>query len=179
MSRVGRKKIVLPDDVNVDFNGKSITIAGKMGMLSLNLRNEVDLKINESKEIEVILRIDNRSARAFQGLTRSLIYNMVVGVSRGFKKSLEVNGIGYKVEKIENKLILNLGYSHDVIFEIPEDISADLDRNIIKLSGIDKQKVGQTASSIRMLKPPEPYKGKGIKYVGERINRKAGKTGIK
>ena len=112
-------------------------------------------------------------------MTRSIVASMVLGVSKGFERNLEINGIGYRAEVKGKTIVLNLGYSHPINFDLPDGISAEVDRSIIKLSGIDKQKLGQTAASIRKLRPPEPYKGKGIKYVEERIQRKAGKTGTK
>ena len=116
---------------------------------------------------------------ALQGLTRSIIANMITGVSKGFERSLEINGIGYRAEVKGGTIVFNLGYSHPINFELPEGISASVDRSIVKISGIDNQLLGQTAATIRKLRPPEPYKGKGIKYVEERIRKKAGKTGTK
>jgi large subunit ribosomal protein L6 len=139
----------------------------------------VDLKL-EDNQIQVEIRQQDRKTRALQGLTRSLVDNMVTGVSSGFERVLEINGIGYRAEVKGQSLVLNLGFSNPVNFDLPDGVSASVDRNtIIKLTAIDKEKLGQTAASIRKLRPPEPYKGKGIKYAEERIIRKAGKTGTK
>ena len=139
----------------------------------------MDLKIADNL-IEVLTKTDTKKHLALQGLTRSLVDNMVTGVDKGFERVLEINGIGYRAEVNGNTLVLNLGFSNPVNFELPKDVSASVDKNtVIKLSCIDKEILGQTAASIRKLRPPEPYKGKGIKYAEERIIRKAGKTGTK
>ncbi|MGD8266832.1 MAG: 50S ribosomal protein L6, partial [Desulfobacterales bacterium] len=143
------------------------------------IHDDVDLKL-EDNQIQVEIRQQDRKTRALQGLTRSLVDNMVTGVSSGFERVLEINGIGYRAEVKGQSLVLNLGFSNPVNFDLPDGVSASVDRNtIIKLTAIDKEKLGQTAASIRKLRPPEPYKGKGIKYAEERIIRKAGKTGTK
>ena len=179
MSRVGKKPISIPEKVDVSLKDRLITVKGRKGTLSRKIHDDVDLKI-EDNLIQVEIRDQNRKARALQGLTRSLVNNMVTGVSNGFERVLEISGIGYRAEVKGQALVLNLGYSNPVNFELPDGVSASVDRNtIIKLTAIDKEKLGQTAASIRKLRPPEPYKGKGIKYAEERIIRKAGKTGTK
>ncbi len=179
MSRVGKKPISIPEKVDVSLKDRLITVKGSKGTLSRTLHEDVDLKIKD-KLIQVEIRHQDRKTRALQGLTRSLVDNMVTGVSSGFERVLEINGIGYRAEVKGQALVLNLGYSNPVNFELPDGVSAAVDRNtIIKLTAIDKEKLGQTAASIRKLRPPEPYKGKGIKYAEERIIRKAGKTGTK
>ncbi len=179
MSRVGKKPISIPEKVNVSLKDRLITVKGSKGTLSRTIHDDVDLKV-EGNVIQVVIQNEDRKSRALQGLTRSLVNNMVTGVSSGFERVLEINGIGYRAEVKGKALILNLGYSNPVNFELPDGVSASVDRNtVIKLSAIDKEKLGQTAASIRKLRPPEPYKGKGIKYAEERIIRKAGKTGTK
>ena len=138
----------------------------------------VDIKIDKST-VAVQIPDENRKSRAMMGLARSLVNNMIIGVSKGFERRLEINGIGYRAEVKGNAIVFNLGYSNPVNFALPKGISAQIDRSIVKISGIDKELLGRTAASIRKLRPPEPYKGKGIKYVEERIQRKAGKTGTK
>jgi large subunit ribosomal protein L6 len=179
MSRVGKKPIQVPDKTTVSVNDREITVKGKNGSLSLTLHPEVDLKI-EKDHIDVVLKTDSRKTRALQGMTRSIVDGMVVGVSRGYERVLEINGIGYRAEVKGKSIVLNLGYSHPVDFPLPSGITATVEKNnIIKLAGIDKHLLGQTAARIRQLRPPEPYKGKGIKYAEEHIQRKAGKTGTK
>ncbi len=179
MSRVGKKPIAIPEKVNVSFKDRLSTVKGSKGTLSRTIHDDVDLKL-EANQIQVEIRDQDRKTRALQGLTRSLVNNMVTGVSSGFERVLEINGIGYRAEVKGQSLVLNLGFSNPVNFDLPDGVSASVDRNtIIKLTAIDKEKLGQTAASIRKLRPPEPYKGKGIKYAEERIIRKAGKTGTK
>ena len=179
MSRVGKKPIAIPEKVDVSYKDRLITVKGSKGTLSRTIHDDVDLKL-EANQIQVEIRDQDRKTRALQGLTRSLVNNMVTGVSSGFERVLEINGIGYRAEVKGQSLVLNLGFSNPVNFDLPDGVSASVDRNtIIKLTAIDKEKLGQTAASIRKLRPPEPYKGKGIKYAEERIIRKAGKTGTK
>ena len=177
MSRVGKKSIQIPDKAKISYENKVLTVQGDKGTLSQSIHSEVDLKI-ENGVISVIPRLNSRNCRALQGLTRSLVDNMITGVTDGFERTLEINGIGYRAELKGNTIVLNVGYSNPVEFNLPEGITASVERNnIIKLFGIDKQKVGLTAASIRKIRPPEPYKGKGIKYAEEYIRRKAGKAG--
>ncbi|MDJ0990011.1 MAG: 50S ribosomal protein L6 [Desulfobacterales bacterium] len=179
MSRVGKKPISIPAKVDVSLKDRLVTVKGSKGTLSRTIHADVDLQV-DGNVIQVIIQNEDRKSRALQGLTRSLVNNMVTGVSSGFERVLEINGIGYRAEVKGQTLVLNLGYSNPVSFDLPKGISAAVDRNtVIKLTGIDKEQLGQTAASIRKLRPPEPYKGKGIKYAEERIIRKAGKTGTK
>jgi len=158
---------------------KAITVAGEKGSLTCKIHPDIDLKI-ESGFINVSTLSDDRSGRALQGLTRSLVSNMITGVNKGFERTLEINGIGYRAELKGKSIVFNLGFSHPVVFDLPDGINAAVEKNtVVKLSGIDKEKLGLAAASIRKLKPPEPYKGKGIKYSDERIQKKAGKTGTK
>ncbi len=179
MSRVGKKPISIPEKVDVSLKDRLVTVKGSKGTLSRTIHADVDLQV-DGNVIQVVIQNEDRKSRALQGLTRSLVNNMVTGVSSGFERVLEINGIGYRAEVKGQTLVLNLGFSNPVNFNLPKGISAAVDRNtVIKLSGIDKEQLGQTAASIRKLRPPEPYKGKGIKYAEERIIRKAGKTGTK
>ena len=179
MSRVGKKPIPIPEKVEITLKDRFITVKGSKGTLSRTIHDAVDLKLTDTS-IEVHAKTDTKKNVALQGLTRSLVDNMVTGVDKGFERVLEINGLGYRAEVQGNNLVLNLGYSNPVNFELPKDVSASVDKNtIIKLTCIEKEVLGQTAASIRKLRPPEPYKGKGIKYAEERIIRKAGKTGTK
>ncbi len=176
MSRVGRQPIVLPGDVTAEVEAKAVTITGPKGDLSRPILPGITVTV-ENGSLIVTRANDEASNRAKHGLMRALLNNMVVGVSRGFEKKLEINGVGYRVAAQGNDLKFNLGFSHDVIYKVPQGISVSIEQNTISVSGIDKQRVGQTAAEIRALKKPEPYKGKGIKYVEERIVRKSGKSG--
>jgi len=179
MSRIGKKPIAIPEKIKIEYQTGMITVQGQNGILKQAIHPAVDLQIEE-KQIAVVLKATDRKSQAIQGMVRSLIQNMVTGVSQGFERALEINGIGYRAEAKGQSLIFNLGYSHPINFELPKGVAATVERNnSIKLSGIDKQLVGQTAARIRELRPPEPYKGKGIKYAEEYIQRKAGKTGTK
>ncbi|MDY6791661.1 MAG: 50S ribosomal protein L6 [Thermodesulfobacteriota bacterium] len=179
MSRVGKKPITIPEKTKITYKDRIITVQGEKGVLTRSINPMIDLEINEGI-INVTMMKEDRVGRSLQGLTRSLVANMIIGVNQGFERALEISGIGYRAELKGKTIVLNLGYSNPVHFELPEGISAAVDRNnIIKLSGIDKEKLGLAAAAIRQLRPPEPYKGKGIKYAGERIQRKAGKTGVK
>ncbi|WP_319408479.1 50S ribosomal protein L6 [uncultured Desulfosarcina sp.] len=179
MSRVGKKIINLPGKTKIDYKDRELVVKGEKGTLTRTLHPAVDLAITE-KTISVTIDQEDRKTRSLQGLTRSLVANMVDGVSKGFERTLEINGIGYRAEMKGNSIVLNLGYSHPIDFPLPEGVDATVDKNnVIKLTGIDKEKVGQTAASIRKLRKPEPYKGKGVKYAEEYIHRKAGKTGTK
>jgi len=177
MSRVGKKPIPIPDKTKVTFKEGMFSVQGAKGTLSRQVHPEVNLKI-EDNNIHIVIDQNERKNRALHGLERSLVANMVKGVSEGFERILEINGIGYRAEVNGKQIILNLGFSNPVNFELPDGISATVEKNtVLKLSGIDKELLGHTASAIRRLRPPEPYKGKGIKYAEERIQRKAGKTG--
>jgi large subunit ribosomal protein L6 len=179
MSRVGKKPIPVPDKTKITYKDKVITVQGEKGSLERAIHPSVDLAI-EGGIINVTMVSNDRISRALQGLTRSLVANMLTGVSKGFDRVLEINGIGYRAELKGKSILFNLGYSHPINFALPEGISADIEKNnVVKLSGIDKELLGRTAASIRQLRPPEPYKGKGIKYAEEYVQRKAGKTGTK
>ena len=179
MSRVGKKPIQIPDKTTVDYVDRVISVKGQKGALSRTVHPEVDLKIVDGV-ISVEIEHQDKTRRALQGLTRSLVANMITGVSEGFERVLEINGIGYRATLSGRTIEFNLGYSHPIFFELPEGVDANIDKNnAIKLSGIDKEQLGHTAAAIRRLRPPEPYKGKGVKYAEEYIRRKAGKTGTK
>jgi len=179
MSRIGKLPVTIPEKVEVKINGRNIEVKGEKGSLTFTHSPQVSVKIEEGKVIVTPVWDD---AKALWGTTRSVISNMVEGVSVGYKKSLEINGVGYKFEVQGQKLILSIGFSHKVELEIAPELTVTPDdklKNVIHVSGIDKQKVGQFASKVKSQKKPEPYKGKGIKYQGEQIRRKAGKTGSK
>ena len=177
MSRIGRKPIAIPAGVDVKVDGSVVTVKGPKGELTNSFNPEIAIAV-EGNEIVVTRPTDNKEHRSLHGLTRTLISNMVIGVTEGFKKELQVNGVGYRVQKQGNNLVMNLGFSHQVIFCENDDITIDApDPNTIIISGPDKQKVGQFAAEVRGHRPPEPYKGKGIKYVDEVIRRKEGKAG--
>ena len=177
MSRIGKNPITIPAGVDVKLDGNVITVKGAKGTLTQKIRQEITVKI-EGSEIVVTRINDEKTARSLHGLTRTLIANMVEGVSNGFTKTLEVNGIGYRAQKQGNNLVMNLGFSHQVIMPEIEGISIDVPNpNLVVVSGPDKQVVGQFAAEIREKRPPEPYKGKGIRYQGEYVRRKEGKAG--
>ncbi len=176
MSRVGKLPIKVPNGVTITATDSEVTVSGTKG--SLSQVNLPGISVKQDGERIVVSRIDDEAEhRAKHGLMRSLVNNMVVGVSEGFSKKLEINGVGYRVALQGQDLKFNLGFSHDVFYKLPEGISAAVEQNTITISGISKQQVGQVAAEIRALKKPEPYKGKGIKYEGERILRKSGKSG--
>lgn len=180
MSRIGRMPIAIPAGVTVTIaENNHVTVKGPKGTLERALPLEMTIK-QEGDEVVVTRPNDLKKNKALHGLTRTLIHNMVVGVTEGYEKILEVNGVGYRAAKQGNKLVLSLGYSHPVEMVDPEGVTSVLDgQNIIKIQGIDKEKVGQYAAEIRDKRKPEPYKGKGIKYSTEVIRRKVGKTGKK
>ena len=177
MSRIGRKPINIPAGVEVKINDGVVTVKGPKGTLTQKVHPNMDVKV-EGTEVIVSRPDDEKLNRSLHGLTRTLIHNMVVGVTEGYKKELEVNGVGYRVQKQGKNLVMNLGYSHQVIVSDTDDITIEAPGpNRIIISGIDKQKVGQFAAEVREKRPPEPYKVKGIKYAGEHIRRKEGKAG--
>ena len=176
MSRVGKLPIAIPSGVTITVDADKITVAGSKGTLEQPTLPGITFK-QEGDELIVTRANDEPQVRAKHGLMRALLNNMVQGVSQGFSKKLEINGVGYRVAMAGNGLKLNLGYSHDVLYDLPEGINADVQQNTITVSGISKQRVGQAAAEIRSLRKPEPYKGKGIKYADERIIRKSGKSG--
>ena len=178
MSRIGREPIAIPAGVNVTIaDGNVVTVKGPLGELTESFSPVITIAV-EGDKILVSRPNDEKENRALHGLTRTLVNNMVVGVSKGYEKKLEIVGVGYRVEKQSGKIVLGLGYSHPVVFEEKDGVKFDCpDQNTIIVKGINKQAVGQVAAVIRSKRPPEPYLGKGIKYTGEKIRRKAGKTG--
>ena len=178
MSRIGKKPVSVPSGVEVKCEDNLVTVKGAKGTLSRQFSKELGIAV-ENGEVIVTRPTDDKEHRSLHGLTRTLIHNMVVGVSEGYTKELEVNGVGYKAAKQGKKLVLSLGYSHPVEMEDPDGIETKVDGNKIIVSGISKEKVGQFAAEIRDKRGPEPYKGNGIKYVDEVIRRKVGKTGKK
>ena len=179
MSRIGRMPVAIPTGVTVEIaEGNVVTVKGPKGTLVRELPHEMEIKIEDGHVI-VSRPNDLKRMKSLHGLTRTLIHNMTIGVSEGYTKTLEVNGVGYRAAKAGKKLTLNLGYSHPVEMEDPEGIETKVDGNKIIVSGISKEKVGQYAAEIRDKRRPEPYKGKGIKYADEVIRRKVGKTGKK
>ena len=179
MSRIGKMPIAIPAGVTVDVaENNTITVKGPKGTLTRVLSPEMEIKV-EGAEVVVNRPNDLKRSKSLHGLTRTLINNMVIGVTQGYEKSLEINGVGYKAAKEGKKLVLSLGYSHPVNMMDPEGIESSVDNNKIIIKGIDKEKVGQYAAEIRDKRRPEPYKGKGIKYADETIRRKAGKAGKK
>ena len=177
MSRIGRKPITIPAGVEVKVNGNEVSVKGPKGQLVNTFHQDMAIAV-EGNEIVVTRPSDVKEHRSLHGLTRTLIANMVEGVTNGFSKQLEVNGVGYRVQKQGKNLVMNLGFSHQVIVPEIDGITIDVPNpNQIIVSGADKQVVGQVAAEIREKRPPEPYKGKGIKYAGEHIRRKEGKAG--
>ena len=186
MSRVGKKPIPIVDGVTVTLNGPNVSVEGPKGKLSWTHRPEIAVEINTDEKVITVTRsADDRFSRSLHGLTRSLIANMIEGCSKGFVRGLEVYGVGYGVQLQGNKLTVNCGYSHPVVFEVPAGVTVDIqtpqargdtDPAKFTVSGADKQAVGQLAAKIRMARKPEPYKGKGIRYAGEYVRRKVGKA---
>ena len=177
MSRIGNKPITVPDGVEVKIDGHKVTVKGPKGTLEKEFHKNISLKL-EGNVVEVSRNDNEPFNRGLHGLTRTLINNMIIGVTEGYSKELQINGVGYRVAKQGNNLNLTLGYSHPVIFEAPAGITFDVpNQNTIIVKGIDKEIVGETAAVIRTKRPPEVYRGKGIKYTDEVIRRKEGKTG--
>ena len=179
MSRIGKKPISIPSGVTVEVKGNVVTVKGSKGTLTRTFVPEMKITV-DGTEVKVERPNDEKRNKSLHGLTRTLINNMVVGVTNGYEKTLEINGVGYKASKQGKKLNLNLGFSHPVVFDDPEGIETVVnEERVIIVKGIDKEKVGQYVAEIRGMRGPEPYKGKGIKYKDERIIRKVGKTGKK
>ena len=177
MSRIGNKPITVPEGVDIKIEGKHITVKGPKGTLERDIHNNISVEM-EGNEIKVTRMNDEPFNRSLHGLTRTLINNMIIGVVHEYSRELQINGVGYRVQKQGNNLNMSLGYSHPVIFEAPQGITFDVPNpNTIIVKGIDKELVGQTAAEIRTKRPPEVYRGKGIKYAEEVIRRKEGKTG--
>lgn len=176
MSRVGKSPITVPSGVSVTISDAEITVSGSKGTLSQFTMPDITVK-QEGEQLVVTRANDEPKVRAKHGLMRALLNNMVVGVSQGFSKKLEINGVGFRVALAGTDLKMNLGFSHEVVYKVPQGVTATVEQNTITVSGVSRQQVGQVAAEIRALKKPEPYKGKGIKYEGERIIRKSGKSG--
>jgi large subunit ribosomal protein L6 len=176
MSRIGKRPIPIPKDVEVEVQGDLLRVKGPKGELKCHVHPKISVK-KDGDKISVLTVDESREARSLHGLFGALIYNMVIGVTRGFEKVLEIVGVGYKAELKGRVAVLNLGYSHPIAFDLPDGIDANIEKSRIVLSGIDKELLGMTAAKIRGLRAPEPYKGKGIKYADEMIRRKAGKAG--
>lgn len=175
MSKIGKKPIIIPDGVTVKVTGKEVRVKGSKGELSLIVDNAVNIEMKD-KEMNLSIGDKTKENKSIWGTTRMLIANLIQGVSQGFEKRLEIQGIGFKAAlQGKNKIILSIGFTHPVELTAPEGVEFKLEKNFIIVSGIDKQKVGQIAAEIRASKPPEPYLGKGIRYVGEVVKRKAGK----
>lgn len=175
MSRIGKNPVAIPDGVTVDLAGETLTAKGRLGTLSLVVRNEVTATIADGN-VTIAPKDESKRARAMWGTTRALVNNMVTGVATGFTRNLDINGVGYRASVQGNALVLQLGYSHDINYPIPPDVKIACERpTAITISGADRQRVGQVAAEIRSFRPPEPYKGKGIKYSDEIVRRKEGK----
>ncbi|OUR93753.1 50S ribosomal protein L6 [Halobacteriovorax marinus] len=178
MSRIGKVPVVIPEKVEVKVNGAHVAVKGPNGQLEYTFTNKVTIAL-EGKEVKVGPVDESKESRSLWGTTRTLISNMVVGVSKGFTRQLIFNGVGYKALVRGENIILNLGFSHPIDYVLPKGVQAKVTKNVIDLSGCDKELVGFAAAKIRSFRPPEPYKGKGVKYAEETIIRKAGKAGSK
>jgi large subunit ribosomal protein L6 len=176
MSKIAKKPIILTQGVNVDVNGQIVNVSGPKGSLSFNIPGGIKIEINEGKLNVLQVKENDKLTNPVFGLTRAMIANLVKGVTDGFEKKLELTGVGYRAQSSGDTLTLSLGFSHPVIIKAKEGITFKVEENIITIMGMDKVIVGDTAATIRAIRPPEPYKGKGIKYVGERIRRKVGKA---
>lgn len=185
MSRVGKKPVIIPSGVKIEKSrgagsglsgNETLTVTGPKGSLTLDIHPKVEITISEKELLVNVAKQDNKKERALWGLFRALIQNLVDGVTKGFEKKLEINGVGFKVALQGTKLVMSLGFSHPVEMEVPKDLNVVVEKNQITISGADKQRVGQFAAEVRELKKPEPYKGKGIKYSDEVVLRKAGKV---
>ena len=175
MSRIGQNPIQIPDDVNIVIDGNLVKVTGKKGVLEFNKHNSMEI-LEVDGNLIVKRDSDGREQKSLHGTTRQMINNMVIGVSQGFSKELEIIGVGYQAQSQGQRLQLQLGYSHEIIFDIPAGITVTANRTEVKIDGIDKQLVGAVAAKIRSFRPPEPYKGKGIRYKGEYVRSKQGKT---
>ncbi|MDQ7782184.1 MAG: 50S ribosomal protein L6 [Desulfomonilaceae bacterium] len=179
MSRIGKAPVAIPDKVEVTYSPPILSVAGPKGSLTMPISDRVGVEV-EDNAIKVVPVDDHRKCRAMHGLTRSLIQNMVTGVTDGFTKSLEIVGVGYRAEAGSDSLTLNVGYSNPVVLPLLEGLTVEVEKNtIIHVRGIDKQQVGEMAARIRRVRKPEPYRGKGIRYLGEQVRRKVGKAGSK
>jgi len=179
MSRIGKLPIAIPDKVNVEVHDHTVTVKGPKGTLTMTAHPLIDVQVKD-RQVICGRPSDEKSHKALHGLTRSLIANMVEGVTRGFERKLELSGVGYRASMLGQNVNMSLGYSHPVVFPVPPGIKIEVrDQTQLTVSGLDKQLVGAVAAKLRSFRPPEPYKGKGVKYAEERIRRKAGKTGAK
>ena len=180
MSRIGRKPLEIPKGVQVTITPDTVSTKGPKGTLTLKRHKDIEIKQTKDDDKKDVIVFERKgdlgSMRAAHGLMRALVGNMLTGVTTGFTRQLEINGVGYKAEVKSPRIVLSLGYSHPIEYQLPEGISAKVDKNLLILSGIDRQALGAATAKIRSLRPPEPYKGKGIKYIEETILRKAGKT---
>nr|YP_010196618.1 ribosomal protein L6 [Gracilaria cervicornis]UAD84015.1 ribosomal protein L6 [Gracilaria cervicornis]UAD85851.1 ribosomal protein L6 [Gracilaria ferox] len=179
MSRIGKKNIHLPQNTNIEIIENNVNITGPKGKLSYKLPEVIRIKHNiKNQTLSLYKTHENKEAQKLYGLSRTLVNNMIIGVYKGFEKKLNIQGVGYRSQLQGKNLILNVGYSHPIIIEPPEDITIEVENNInITIKGIKKEKVGEIAAQIRRIRPPEPYKGKGIRYLNEKINIKVGKAG--
>jgi large subunit ribosomal protein L6 len=177
MSRIGKKPVEIPDGVEVKVSGRKVSVKGPKGSLDFDFHDDVEVKVSE-KEVLVAAKRSTKQASALWGLTRMLVSNMIGGVTKGYEKQLELQGVGFRMAVQGKKLNMALGFSHPIEVEIPEGLEAKIDKSILTISGMDKQKVGQFAASIRAMKKVEPYKGKGFRYVGEIVRKKAGKKAV-
>ncbi|MFH1783957.1 MAG: 50S ribosomal protein L6 [bacterium] len=178
MSRIGKNPINIPKGVEVKVQGTGVSVKGSLGVLSETISDKMSVSVSDD-QITVMRSSEEKTQKSLHGLTRKLIANMVEGVTKGFEKTLVIQGVGYRAEVKGDMLVLQLGFSHPVEFKIPKGITIKMDgQTKMTISGINKQHVGEVASEIRHLKPPEPYKGKGIRYLGEYVKRKVGKTGV-
>ena len=175
MSRIGQNPINIPAGVNIDLKGTLVKVRGEKGSLKYQVHKDMNISEHDGR-VHVNRNSDTREQRAIHGTTRQMIHNMVVGVSEGFSKELEIIGVGYQAQVERTRLRLQLGYSHDIYFDMPEGITVTANRTEVKVEGIDKQLVGAVAAKIRSFRPPEPYKGKGVRYKGEYVRSKQGKT---
>ena len=176
MSRIGKKPVAIPAGVTITLKDRSLTVKGPKGELKRELPDLVAVTV-EKNQVTFARDAEDGPTRARHGLVRALVNNMVEGVTKGFERKLEINGVGYKAEVAGQKLTMALGYSHPVVYDLPKGIGAKVDKNVLVLSGVDVELLGQTAAKVRSFRPPEPYKGKGVKYMEETIKRKVGKTG--
>ena len=176
MSRIGKKPVVIPPGVKAELKGSSLSVTGPKGTLQIEMHPKVKVVMAENEITVDIADKESKKEKSLWGLSRALINNLVEGVTKGFEKKLEVNGVGFKVQVTGQKIVMSLGFSHPVEVEIPKDLTVTVDKNVISISGADKQKVGQFAAEVRELKKPKPYKGKGIRYIDEVVRRKAGKV---
>ncbi len=176
MSKIGKKPVVLKEGINVNISGNNVKVNGPKGELSFTIPNGIKAEVSEGKILVSQEKKNDVETNALFGLTRAILNNLVKGVSEGFEKKLELSGVGYRAQGTGNTLTLSVGFSHPVVIKADQGIIFTVEENIITISGIDKAMIGNVAAKVRAIRPPEPYKGKGIKYVGERIRRKAGKA---